>query len=82
MFVIIDYEEQAEGVMLRTNMAEQIMMGADHPLELRAGVPYVPVRAGLYARISRSVYYNLVERFGSEIQSSGQRFSLGEIIGN
>ena len=77
-FVIIDYEEMPEVLRLRTNMQEEFILSRAHKWELRAGIPYVEVRAGLFARLGRSVYYNLVERFGVQLTSAGATFKLGE----
>ena len=69
-FIIVDYVIQDEGagqaVDLVTNMGDVVLLGPDHILELRAEpqggvvVPYIEIRKGLYARISRPVFYNLV----------------------
>lgn len=77
-YVIIDFEEQDGTIIFRTNMDETVRLGADHPLELRNGIPYIEVRNGLYARLGRSVYYNLAHRYGEQIHSDGQIFKLGE----
>lgn len=84
-YVIVDYHTNAEGYDLKTNMGEEISLGPDHPLELRPCrktgdiLPYVMVRDGLYARLSRSVYYNLVQAEGVEISSRGQSYALGKM---
>jgi hypothetical protein len=78
-FIIVDYDVRGGNLDLRTNMGETVKLGPDHPLELRDGVPYVEVRGGLYARVSRSVYYNLVEMAGATVKSRGVEFPLGEI---
>ncbi len=77
-FVVVDYDESGGDIDLRTNMDEIIALGPEHPLELRGGVPYIDVRGGLYARVSRAVYYNMIEAYGAKIQSRGQVYPLGE----
>lgn len=62
-YIVVDYEEQGDKLVFRTNMDET----TEKPLELRNEIPYVEVRDGLYARINRAVYYNLIETFGPEI---------------
>lgn len=62
-YVVVDYEGQGSDLTFRTNMDET----TDKPIEMRGGVPYVEVRSGLYARINRAVYYNLIEEFGTEL---------------
>ena len=76
-FVIVDYEVRQDGIELLTNMSETFLLGPEHKLELRGGVPYAHVRSSLYARLGRSVYYNLIERFGAEVESGGMVFLLG-----
>ncbi len=67
-FVIVDYDIRADEVDLVTNMGDLVPLGPDHILELRPEpqggvlVPYIEVRKGLYARLSRPVFYNLVEK--------------------
>lgn len=60
---------------LRTNLDAWVELGPDHPLGLRpfdgALVPYVPVRAGLEARLERAVYYHLVD-LGAEEGEAGR----------
>ncbi len=79
---------------LRTNLDEFVTVGADNPIRVAADpktghpVPYVYIRDGLEARISRPVYYELVE-LGMErgrgkdhlygVWSGGEFFSLGEL---
>ncbi|MCW8863206.1 MAG: DUF1285 domain-containing protein [Rhodospirillales bacterium] len=59
----------ADGVIsFRTNVDEIIALGVDNPLEVvnhpdtGEPSPYVEVRGGLRARLSRSVFYELVDR--------------------
>jgi uncharacterized protein len=78
-FIIVDFEARNGNVDLRTNMGETVELGPQHPLELRGGVPYVEVRGGLYARLSRPVYYNLVEMAGPVLKSRGSEHKLGEM---
>lgn len=62
-FVIIDYEGKPGALKFRTNMDET----TQKPIEMRGEIPYVEVRGGLYARIGRSMYYNLIETFGPKV---------------
>lgn len=77
-FVIVDYRKEEEGLDFITNMEEVAPLGPAHSLELRDGIPYIEVRDGLYARVARSVYYNLIEEFGAELKSRGKTYPLGE----
>ncbi|MGE0182656.1 MAG: DUF1285 domain-containing protein [Parvularculaceae bacterium] len=51
-------------IVVTTNVGEEIVAGPDHPIRyvLRNGewAPYMEVRAGLEALISRAVFYDLV----------------------
>ncbi len=66
-YVIVDYEAESGKLVFRTNMDEI----TDRPIEMRSTekgeIPYVEVRDGLYARVNRSVYYNLIEAMGPEV---------------
>ena len=77
----------------RTNIDEEVIADLEHPIRVefdrRTGEPspYVRVRDGLDALISRPVYYELVELGGEAtrgnksvygVWSSGQFFELGE----
>lgn len=68
-----------------TNVGDEVCAGVDHPIVLRSDAgqskPYIHVRDGLQARLSRPVYYELadiaVEHGGrSGVWSSSQFFSL------
>ncbi|CCQ72730.1 DUF1285 domain-containing protein [Magnetospira sp. QH-2] len=92
LFTCQSGREQA--VSVRTNVDEMVTLCGDHPLRLVAdektgqSIPYVEVRPGLDARLSRSVYYELVElgieeRLDGESQygiwSMGSFFPLGAL---
>lgn len=76
----------------RTNVDEVVTLDAAHPLRMsddcQSRPPYVTVRDGLEARLTRSVYYELValgveEKVGEEtvygIWSRGRFFPLGRL---
>jgi uncharacterized protein len=79
-------------VSFRTNMDEIVTVDADHPLRLGEDsnpIPYVRVRDGIEARLTRSVYYDLVaagieEKVNGEdvygLWSSGIFFPLGRML--
>ena len=80
-------------ISFRTNMDELVTVDGDHPLRLGDGegedqIPYVLIRDGIEARLTRSVYYDLVaagvtEKVGGEelygLWSSGIFFPLGRM---
>lgn len=84
-FIITDVKEGEGGLDLITNMEEIVPLGREHPLELRFNefqqmkLPYVHVRDGLYARLGRNVYHDLVQTYGASIKSRGLDHPLGEI---
>lgn len=78
-FVIVNYDKDGGDVVLQTNMGEVVKVGPSHPLELRNNIPYIDVRDGLYARLGRSVLYNLIEEYGAELESGGKTYKLGEL---
>jgi len=68
-FVAVDVEADGEGetqrLAFRTNVDDYVEADADHPIDIRGRAPgarpYVLVRDGLDALISRPVYYRLAE---------------------
>lgn len=94
-FVMIGFRvrELDEGTTLcfKTNVNEWVAVDAEHPLVMRADpetgdvVPYIHVRDGLEAKLSRPVYYEFMEHVLAEgeirdgvrgIWSSGRFFPL------
>lgn len=57
---------ETQTITLQTNLGDRVVLDRDHPIEMnqhgegRGAVPYVLVRRGLYAKIARSVFYDLV----------------------
>lgn len=84
-FVITDVIESADGLDLVSNMEEIVPLGEEHSLELRFNeaqqmkLPYVHVRGGLYARLGRNVYHELVQKYGVSVASRGLDHPLGEL---
>ena len=90
-FVAVDMESDGEGserrLLFRTNVGDVVLADSEHPITVTKSSsgprPYVEVRRGLRALISRSVYYRLVALADLEsdgevsIWSAGQRFVLG-----
>jgi hypothetical protein len=83
---------RAQSLIFRTNLDDEVLMDAEHPLEVRfrgetaEPRPYLRVRDGLEARILRPVFYELVAMAepmpGGEagvigVWSGGRFFSLG-----
>jgi hypothetical protein len=68
-FVAVDFEHRGVGssqqIAFATNVDDVVIADTSHPLTVRgtadAPRPYVLVRGGLEARLSRPVYYRLVD---------------------
>lgn len=95
-FVMIGFRvrdlEQGRTLCFKTNVNEWVALDSDHPMELRADpetgdmLPYIRVRDGLDAKLSRPVYYELAEHALSEgevrdgqrgVVSAGSFYPLG-----
>jgi hypothetical protein len=69
-------------ISFRTNMDEVVTVDAGHPLRIEIGdgtqepSPYVMVRNGLEARLTRSVYYDLVAQGWEEDRGDGKVYGL------
>ncbi|MCR9279046.1 MAG: DUF1285 domain-containing protein [Pseudomonadaceae bacterium] len=85
-FVAIDMVVQGAGdeqqLLFTTNVGEHVVACEEHALFMRAGKPYLHVRDGLNALLTRSVYYRLADLVCVEegapayVVSRGCRFSL------
>ena len=97
-FLAVELERLGHGetqrLIFRTNVDDVIVAGKEHPLHVDEDpvtgepAPYIKVREGLWALVSRSVYYELAElvqpapppgkhRWG--VVSEGHFFGLGSI---
>ena len=67
MTVKAGVRSQQNEICFQTNIDEMVLLDIKHPLQLRAGVespdlrPYIEVRDGLLAKLSRPVYYQLAD---------------------
>jgi len=91
-----DCRESIDTFVFRTNLDEIVVCGPDNPLRIQLDPstgeprPYILVRDGLEARLTRSVYYQLVD-MAIENETEGQKvlgiwsketfFPLGTIDG-
>jgi hypothetical protein len=83
--------QAADGVLsFTTDVGDVVEAGANHPVVVETDAvtgepaPRVHVRADLWARIARSVFYDLVERGEAAdgrlvVRSGGEAFSLGSV---
>ena len=96
-FLAVAVEREGEGsgqnLIFRTNLDEIVTAGPDHPLRVETAAdgtpaPYILVRPGLEARLSRPVFYDVVD-WGEELSGGGEArlgvwsggmfFDLGEL---
>jgi uncharacterized protein len=87
-FVAVRMERTDAGLLFRTNVGDAVLAGPDHPLRVdstadgAAPRPYLHVRGGLEARLSRPVFYELAEVAEARdgvlgVESGGAWFPLG-----
>jgi len=90
-FIAIRVDRDGRALTFLTNVGDEVVAGSDNPIRVEVGEngeprPYLLVRRGLEALISRAVFYELVEmaderdtpdgpRLG--IESGGAWFALG-----
>jgi uncharacterized protein len=84
---LIAAEVRSEGsgtgrnLAFRFNTDELVMLDARHPLVMRGNtdppLPYINVRGGLWAKLSRPVYYELAELALAENAANPGLFSAG-----
>jgi len=60
-FLAVAVDMQEGSLIFTTNVGDVVRLDADHALRVQEGVPYLHVRRGLEARVSRPVYYQLAE---------------------
>lgn len=87
-FLIVEFQQSKSGFVFRTNLDELIELSEKHPIELRktelGELPYIKVRADLWARFNRNVYYQIVELAEEKdtkicISSQGSDFVVGRL---
>ncbi|EGP08694.1 proteophosphoglycan precursor [Bradyrhizobiaceae bacterium SG-6C] len=87
-FLAVEMERDGEGaarqLSFRTNMDEWVPCNADHRLRFEAAAdggltPYLHVRADLWAKVTRALYYDLVEM--GEIRQADGREMFGVMSG-
>ncbi len=87
-FVAVEVRSEGEGparkLAFRLNTDDLVVAGLDHAIELRGAdaLPYLHVRDGLWAKLSRPAYYELAELALADnpdapsLWSDGQQFVL------
>jgi uncharacterized protein len=85
-FIAVEMQSEGEGkarkLAFRLNSDDLVIAGTEHEIEMRP-LPYLHVRAGLWAKIARPVYYELAELTIAEdndpqgLWSDGVFFAIG-----
>ena len=85
-FVAIDVTEESTplgpALRFRTNVGDEVVCGPDHALRFEpqppvGGLkPYVHIRRGLWAKVSRPVYYELAERGEQRMMDGTEWFGV------
>ncbi|WP_313454655.1 DUF1285 domain-containing protein, partial [Brevundimonas sp.] len=89
-FRAVAMRREDEALIFITDVGDEVRADADNPVVVETDAatgeprPRVHVRRGLWARIARPVFYELVEMAEAEngrmvVRSGGETFSLGAI---
>jgi len=89
-FRAVAVQQRGEALVFTTDVGDEVAAGADAPIIVETDpdtgepAPRVKVRADLWARIARPVFYELVEAASVEdgrltVHSNGEVFALGPI---
>lgn len=76
-------DRQARAIAFRLNTDDLVIVDAGHQIGLRGSLPYLHVRDGLWAKLARPVYYELIELALAEnpdspgVWSNGLFFPVG-----
>ncbi len=81
-FLVVAVDQDGASLAFTTNVGDRVTLGADHVLRMQGAVPYLHVRHGLEARVSRNVWHQLAARAvphkdNMGVWSDGIFFSLG-----
>ena len=81
-FIVVDMIVEENGrhqsLIFTTNLGDRITASSEHAIWFcnERGAPYISVRTGLEARISRSVYYDLIDRAETHATDHGEFFGV------
>lgn len=88
-FVAVRVDREGEALRFSTNVGDEVIAGPDHPIRVTTDAageprPYVLVRGGLEALITRPVFYELVELADERggvlgVASDGAWFPIGPV---
>ena len=82
-FIGVEWRQQDDNLYLRTAIEQSVCVNKEHPILVRDGeqIPVVTIRPGVFAKLSRNTYYDLLN-YGRwhnnslEISSGGEHFRL------
>jgi uncharacterized protein len=85
-FQAVAVDVQGGDLVFTTNVGDRVLLDDAHGLRMAGTVPYLHVRRGLEARVTRPVYYQLAEMAVAEggrlgVSSGGRFFVLGDMDG-
>ena len=86
-FQAVAVDVQAGDLVFTTNVGDRVLLDDAHGLRMDGPIPYLHVRRGLEARVTRPVYYQLAEMAVAEggrlgVSSGGRFFALGDMDGD
>lgn len=81
-FIAVRVDREGDTLRFQTNVGDEVVAGADNPIRVDIGAdgeprPYVHVRRGLEALISRPVFYELVEMAEPRATPDGEVLGVG-----
>jgi uncharacterized protein len=80
-FIAVELRSESAGknrrLAMRLNSDDLVVLDKAHGLEMRGALPYLHVRGGLWAKLSRPVYYELAELALAERPNSPGLWSSG-----
>jgi hypothetical protein len=81
-FVAVRLDRDGDGLRFTTNVGDEVEAGPDHPIRVATEAggeprPYIHVRGGLEALISRPVFYELVEMAEERATPEGLELGVG-----
>lgn len=81
-FVAVRVDRHGDQLRFLTNVGDEVAADADHPIRVEVSPegeprPYVHVRRGLEALISRAVFYELVDMAEEGDTPEGRRLGIG-----
>ncbi len=81
-FMAVAVALDGTGLSFTTNVGDAVRLGPGHALRMEGGVPYLHVRGGLEAKVSRTVWHQLAAlavagKSELGVWSDGEFFALG-----